>query len=189
MVVLDGISTAGTGPEARPDWTRLEMGRVEAGCGDVGTARHGDGLGEVWYYISSADRYSRRIEGGAPAGARVNHIVLWARSAADAAGAPPPTGCELGCRAGEDGVSIAYSPGADPAMATISLGSASIVFDPRTIADVIVWTQEARIGGRHQGRFIWHPQARGGAGAFVFARYVDVGNPRDIRRHRDGGIG
>jgi len=183
MVVLNG--SAGTNREARLEWARPGADRVAA-AGGVGR-QHRERLGEVWYYISSTDQYSRRIEGDASGAGRVNHIVLWARQAADAAGAALPMGCELGCRAGVDGVSVSYGPGLDPATATITIGSASVVFDPRTVADVIVWTYEARLRQRHQGRFTWDAQARGGAGAFVFAGHVGAGTRRaDVPPARDG---
>ncbi len=184
MVVLNGTAAGGTDPGsrlglagfemARFEMARFEMDRVEAAWDGADAAAHGDGLGEVWYYVSSSDRYSRRIEGGAGR----NHIVLWARNAASTAGALP-AGYELGSQVGADGVLITYGPGADPATATITMGSAGIVFDPRTIADVIVWVRESRVGRRHQGRFTWNRAARGGAGAFVLAGHIAAGPDRD----------
>jgi hypothetical protein len=135
--------------------------------------------GEAWYYVNSTDRYVRRIEGEAPDHARSNHIVLWVENVAGltGGGVTLPAGGELGARPGPESVSVSYGPGFDPVRAAITVGSASIVFDPRTIADVIVWTRDPRGGRRRQGRYTWDHAARGGAGAFVLAGPCSSGKP------------
>ncbi|HEX2891373.1 hypothetical protein, partial [Vineibacter terrae] len=69
-------------------------------------------------------------------------------------------------------VAITYGPGADPATATITIGTASVEFDPRTVADVTVWRADAAIDGQRSALFTWDTAARRGAGAFVFAGFT-----------------
>jgi len=144
--------------------------------GSIADGRHR--IDEDWYYVGSTDNYSRRIEGEPSAGGRINHIVLWncgsdamVRDATHQAHLSL-IGCELGnhpASAGE--VRVIYGAGAEPALATITIGTASVVFDPRTIADVILWNTGAR-ADRPRPLFTWDTSARSGAGAFVFAGYT-----------------
>jgi len=154
--------------ESESDDADLAIGTSADGCHRID---------EDWYYVGSADNYSRRIESEAPAGGRVNHIVLW-NCGGDAAGRDaindgPPSliGCELGSHPASAGeVRVTYGIGAEPA--TITIGTASIVFDPRTIADVILWNTDAKVGRPRPELFTWDTSARSGAGAFIFTGYA-----------------
>ncbi len=143
----------------------------------IGNSALGPCIDEDWYYVGSTDNYARRIEGASPAGGRVNHIVLWNCGDADGAAAnntcPSLIGSELGSPSAAAGdVCVTYGAGAGPALATITIGTASIVFDPRTIADVVLWNSAAKAGQRRPELFTWDTSARSGAGAFVFAGYT-----------------
>ena len=141
----------------------------------IGSATDGR-IDEDWYYVGSADNYSRRIESESPAGGRVNHIVLWncGGEAADSGARHDAhrslIGCELSSHPAAGVVRVTYGVGAEPA--TITIGTASIVFDPHTIADVILWNAGARVGAPRPELFTWDTSARSGAGAFVFAGYA-----------------
>ena len=176
MAVLNGSAVVTTGHEARPCFTRPDLNQADAACVDVGAAMSDEGPGDAWYYVSSDDRYVRQIESRAPAGVRINHIVLSVETIAGVlgGGGALSAGCELGSRTGADAVSVSYGPGADPARAAITVGRASVVFDPRTVADVVVRSRDLRNGQRRQCRYTWDRAARGGAGAFVMAAPVDL---------------
>ena len=184
MIVLNGTAAGLTSHEARPGVDRHGVDRVDEADAGAETACREDGAGEAWYYISSGDRYVRRIEREAPDGSRINHIVLSVENVAGviSGGGVPPTSSELGARNGTDAVSVTYGPGADPVRAAITVGSASVLFDPRTIADVVVWTRDLRNGQRRQGRYTWDHAARGGAGAFVLAGPVGSGRQSVLDR-------
>lgn len=147
------------------------------GCAALSSSGNADGDnrdGEDWYYVGGADNYARRIETASPTGERNNHIVLWGCRGDDLGARTalsPVPGCELGGSCGT--VAITYGPGADPATATITIGTASVEFDPRTVADVTVWRADAEIDGQRSALlFTWDAAARRGAGAFVFAGFT-----------------
>jgi hypothetical protein len=184
MVRTGGVRLPTAVADIRGNSMVFESGdAIASGLRTTGAGTIEAGVDQDWYYIGAGDHFCRRIESSAHSPARINHIVLWGGQACDVGPAEAdgdelhPTrhpltvdapGIRLGVEAA-DGVSIAYGPGVEPATATITFGTASVEFDPRTVADIILWNGKTVHGDERQKLFIWNANARHGAGAFVLA--------------------